>query len=147
MQTITSSKYIIPALRARACVVMITCAFLLGIVMVFSVLWATILILLAAVLFLAAWLFYIPAFAKSMMINLSDTSISVSRGVFLKKKYVIPNARQVYAQRYRTPIDSLFQLTNVTIRLTRGSVTIFGLTKADADTVMQRVCEVSRHQQ
>ena len=144
MHTITPSKNLIPVLRIWACVAIILFAFVDGVVMVFDVSWALILAFFAVVFFMAIWLFYIPAFAKNMIVNISDTSISISRGVILRKKYIIPNARQVYAQRTKTPVDLFFDTTNITINLVRGRVTILALDKKDADYIMKYVSEVSK---
>ena len=112
--------------------------------MVFSVSWALVFAFLAVVFFMWVWLFYIPAFAKNMLITISGASISISRGVFLKKKFIIPNARQVYAQRIKTPVDLIFDTTNITVNLVRGKVTMLALDKKDADYVMRYVSEVSK---
>ncbi|MEE1186174.1 MAG: hypothetical protein UHN02_02175 [Acutalibacteraceae bacterium] len=144
MHTITPSKSLIPILRIWLCIFIILFAFIDGIIMVFSVSWALVFAFLAVVFFMWVWLFYIPAFAKNMLITISGASISISRGVFLKKKFIIPNARQVYAQRIKTPVDLIFDTTNITVNLVRGKVTMLALDKKDADYVMRYVSEVSK---
>ena len=65
--------------------------------------------------------------------------------MFLRRKYVMPDSRTVYAERVRTPLGRLFGLETVNIHLVKRILIFDGLEKADADTVLAHLAEASRN--
>lgn len=143
--TIKPGKNFLSVLRLRLFLILIIPAFICGIISVFSLLAALITGAVVLAVFLFFWVWYLPRFVRSCSVILSDTSLAVTRGVFLRRKYVMPDSRTVYAERVRTPLGRLFGLETVNIHLVKRILIFDGLEKADADTVLAHLAEASRN--
>ncbi len=135
MQLVPSNKYVL-ILRIRVCIVSAVIAFACGIISIFFVTAAVLTVTTVAAVVVVIMYVYIPRFAASCSITLSDSAISVRRGVILRRNYVLPNPRLVYAERIQTPLGILFSTCAVNIRLARSSVLFEGLSIADADLIL-----------
>lgn len=143
--TVKPGSKFISVLRARLCLVTSIPAAACGIVSVFSALAAFIAAAVFFIVFLVLWFWYLPRFADSCSIILSEKSVAVTRGVILRRKYIMPDSRAVYAERMRTPLSMLFGLTAVNIHLVRRILIFDGLEKTDADIVMAHLAEAYKH--
>lgn len=89
--------------------------------------------------FLWGWFWYLPRFFRSCRVVLSPCAVAVHRGVFLRRKYILPSPRTIYAEEIRTPIASLFGLRAVNIHLVRRILPIDGLSEPDARRVLSHL--------
>lgn len=132
---VPSEKFII-VWRSWAVLGISAAAFVCGIISVFSVLTAVIfgIVSLSAFMFIVLW--YIPRYYRSYHITISDRAVAVSRGVFLRRKYVLPCPRLIYSERIVTPIDRIFSVQTIHIHAVRGRLRVHCLCPRDADMLM-----------
>lgn len=111
------------------------CAFVCGVIFEFNRIPALILGAGLAVLFLAAWTWYLPRRVGAVEIETGDRAVCIRSGVIFRKTRIVPFARTVYCER-RTDILSRFTGTcALCVRLARRDVVIRGLTPSDADAI------------
>lgn len=126
------SRRLISLLRMWLCLVLVLTAFLCGLLSVFSLF---ICVAVMAFFVLAAVIiafYYIPRYYRSYDIEITENALIVSRGVFIRRRYVMPCPRMIYFERTQTVISRFFGLFSVRVHAARARLTILGLSRSEA---------------
>lgn len=134
--TIRPNGKFLQVLRLRLCLFALLPSFVCGVLSTFV--WMAAMISAAVVggLFLFGWVWYLPRYYGSYRVILSDEAIAVCRGVFFRRKYILPSPRTLYCDVVRAPILSLFGLRAVNIHLVRRTLRVGGLSGEDAELML-----------
>lgn len=84
-------------------------------------------------------LIYIPLYFKNYKISVYKSSISVSKGVFLKTVYIMPFPRLVFAQSFETPLSAMLNLRGVLLKAARSWLLIPELKRIDAEYLLDNL--------
>lgn len=97
----------------------------------FYTLSALLLILCAVISFV-----YLPLLFKSYTIILTDSYISVERGVFITSNKIMPRALLVYAESVSLPLSNALGLSAVILKAAKGFCVIPEIEKQRADELL-----------
>lgn len=92
---------------------------------------AVLLILCAVISFV-----YLPLLFKSYTIILTDSYISVERGVFIRSNKIMPRALLVYAESVSLPLSNALGLSAVILKAAKGFCVIPEIEKQRADELL-----------
>lgn len=92
---------------------------------------ALVLILCAVISFV-----YLPLLFKSYTIILTDSYISVERGVFITSNKIMPRALLVYAESVSLPLSNALGLSAVILKAAKGFCVIPEIEKQRADELL-----------
>lgn len=134
--TLRPDRKHLSVMRIRLLLTALLPMLLCGLLSAFAPVAAAVLSGLLLAVFLWAWVWYLPRYLDSCRVILADGAIAVCRGVFLKKKYILPSPRTVYCERVTTPIGSLFGLKAVNIHLVRHRLSVDGLSAENAELML-----------
>lgn len=137
--TIRPNGKFLQVLRLRLCLFALLPSFICGVLSTFFLVAAVISAAVVGGLFLFAWVWYLPRYFGSYRVILSDRAIAVCRGVFFRRKYILPSPRTIYCDVVRPPILSLFGLRSVNIHLVRRTLFVGGLSGEDAELMLSYV--------
>ncbi len=79
---------------------------------------------------------YFPLLYKSYTITISNTYISVEKGVFIKSEKIMPRALLVYAESMSLPLSNALGLSAVILKAARGFCVIPEIEKQTADELL-----------
>lgn len=96
-------------------------------------------VLLALLIFLAVFLcfHYLPRLMESMVVRLSADALIYTRGVFVRRQYIMPKPRMIYVQQFDTPVSAALGLCNLRLRAAKGRLTILSLSAEAAAAIIQ----------
>ncbi len=126
------SKRLQSLLRMWLCVGLAILAFLFGLLSVFSLSLCVLLTAITAAIAAFLGFYYIPRFYRSYNVAVNEDALVVSRGVFIRRRYVLPCPRLIYFERTETLFSRLFGLFFVRVHAARARLTILGLTRSEA---------------
>lgn len=92
----------------------------------------------------AAWFWYFPRLQKSYRLTLSEEAVTLTRGVLIRRQYLLPCPRLIYAEQFSTPFMGLLGLRGIRLRAARGRLTVPALGKEDAAAFLARLGELNR---
>ena len=129
---IAVSSQLISLYRLWLCVALSVDAFICGILSVYS--FYICIAIMAVSTLSAAFIafFYIPRYFDSCRVTITETALIVKRGVFIKRRYILPCPRMIYFDRTQTLADRLFGLYSVRVHAARAKLTIHGLSRNEA---------------
>lgn len=93
---------------------------------------------------LVLWFWYLPRLQKSYRLTLSAEAVALSRGVFIRRQYLLPCPRLIYVEQFSTPLSALLGLRGLRLRAARGQLTVAAMDKADAEDFLIRLEEMNR---
>lgn len=117
--------------QTRIFMVAIILSAFLSILFSFYIFSAILLIVCAMVSFI-----YFPLLYKSYTITISNTYISVEKGVFIKSEKIMPRALLVYAESMSLPLSNALGLSAVILKAARGFCVIPEIEKQTADELL-----------
>lgn len=117
--------------QIRIFMVAIILSAFLSILFSFYIFSAILLIVCATVSFI-----YFPLLYKSYTITISNTYISVEKGVFIKSEKIMPRALLVYAESMSLPLSNALGLSAVILKAARGFCVIPEIEKQTADELL-----------
>lgn len=79
---------------------------------------------------------YFPLLYKSYTITISNTYISVEKGVFIKSEKIMPRALLVYAESMSLPLSNALGLSAVILKAAKGYCVIPEIEKQTADELI-----------
>ncbi len=126
------SKKLIPLLRLWVCIILAVLAFLFGLLSVFSLVACLVASVISVIAAAFAAFYYIPRFYRSYTVEVNENALIVSRGVFIRRRYIMPCPRLIYFERTQTIISRIFGLYFVRVHAARARLTVPGLTREDA---------------
>lgn len=132
MEQKSLSKNAALLLRLRCTLIAAAVAFVLGGVCVFSMETGLILGALAALCYLFFLFFYTPRFVKSAWYALSEEQLTVSRGVFIKKRTALHLHHVQYMRLKAGPIQRFYRCASLTFEVAGARVTLSDLDDEDA---------------
>lgn len=115
-----------------------------ALLLVFAWVWlfADVFLIVAAV-GAAVWLFlaffYLPKYLKSYSIVISGEAMIIKSGVFIKNERIMPNARLIYAEHYRTPLSRCFGLSGLILRATRAATFTMELELSNINEIVEAI--------
>lgn len=130
--TIEISKKLISLLRLWVCIILSVLAFLFGLLSVFSLVACLIASSLSIVIAAFVAFYYIPRFYRSYSVTVNENALIVSRGVFIRRRYIMPCPRLIYFERTQTVASRIFGLYFVRVHAARARLTLPGLTRENA---------------
>ena len=77
------------------------------------------------------WVVCLPMVCKSHKVVTEKSALCVYKGVIIKKRHVIPYCRPIYCKISSGPIQRIFGLCRVKIRLVGGDLNIDGLSRKE----------------
>ena len=83
---------------------------------------------------------YIPLHLRSFEILISKAGICVSKGVFFKSRYVLPNFRLVLVKNISTPLLSRLKVRLVLLKASRRWILIPEINVEDVKILLKFVC-------
>ena len=92
----------------------------------------------------AAWFWYFPRLQKSYRLTLSEEAVTLTRGVLIRRQYLLPCPRLIYVEQFSTPLAGLLGLRGIRLRAARGRLTVPALSKEDAAAFLARLGEFNR---
>lgn len=92
---------------------------------------------------LLLWFWYLPRLMKSYRVILNEEAVTLSRGVLIRRQYLLPCPRLIYVEQFSTPLSALRGLRGLRLRAARGQLTIMALDKADAEDFLSRLDEMT----
>ncbi|MCI8361230.1 MAG: hypothetical protein HFE86_07850 [Clostridiales bacterium] len=92
---------------------------------------------------LLLWFWYLPRLRKSYRVTLSQKAVTLSRGVFVRRQYLLPCPRLIYVEQFSTPLSALRGLRGLRLRAARGQLTVLALDKADAEDFLSKLDEIN----
>ena len=123
----------------------------LRIVATFTILCATviffsiynILFLLPGIIFATIGLFlclvFIPLYFKNYKIMVEENAVTVTKGIIIKRSYIMPYPRLIFAQSFITPLSSAMKLKSVMLKAARGWIMIPEIESSDADFIIDAI--------
>lgn len=117
--------------QTRIFMVAIILSAFLSILFSFYIFSAILLIVCAMVSFI-----YFPLLYKSYTITISNTYISVEKGVFIKSEKIMPRALLVYAESMSLPLSNALGLSAVILKAAKGFCVIPEIEKQKADELI-----------
>lgn len=82
---------------------------------------------------------YMPIYFKRCAITVTENAVMVMRGVFIKRTYIMPYPRLIYAQSLTTPLATAFGLCAVCLKAARGMVIIPEMAREDAEILLKSI--------
>lgn len=79
---------------------------------------------------------YFPLLYRSYKITVTDTYISVERGIFIRSQKIMPRALLVYAESMSLPLSNALGLSAVILKAARGYCIIPEIEKPKADELL-----------
>ncbi len=134
-KTYTLPEKALTLFRIRLLCVYILIGILMGVLFCFFPLWALIAGILAVAAGLFLNVFYLPECVKGISIEVSGDRITVKKGVFIRRSYIMPDASLLYKQQRRSIIEAALKLSTVCFRVSRSRVSVPGLTVSDAEEI------------
>lgn len=144
--TIRPDKRFLSVLKVRLCLCAILPIFICGVLSTFFWLAAVIAAAVIISLFLFTWIWYLPRYYRSCRVVLSADAVAVCRGVFLRKKYILPSPRTIYCDEMRSPVLSLFGLKAINVHLVRRTLSVDGLSSTDANLLLSHISGEGAHE-
>ncbi len=144
--TIRPDEKYLSVLRVRLCLCAILPIFICGVLSTFFWVAAAIIAAVMVSLFLFIWIWYLPRYYRSCRVTLSADAVAVCRGVFLRRKYILPSPRTIYCDEMRSPVLSLFGLKSVNFHLVRRTLSADGLSSADAALLLSHISGDGAHE-
>lgn len=92
-------------------------------------------IIIAAVCLFAV-VFYIPRYFSAFFISVNQSGIVLKKGVFIKREYILPYVRFVYAQSFQTPLGFLFGLKGIVFAATGKKVIMDEICQKNAEDII-----------
>lgn len=126
------SRRLISLLRTWLCMILVLTAFLFGLLSVFSLFVCIAVTALFALAAVVIAFYYIPRYYRSYDIEITENALIVSRGVFIRRRYIMPCPRMIYFERTQTIISRFFGLFSVRVHAARARLTILGLSRSEA---------------
>ncbi len=126
------SRKLISTLRVWVCLALALIAFVCGIVSIFSSVVAIAVMTLAVVASAFASFYYIPRLWQSYDIEVTENALIISRGVYIRRRYIMPCPRMIYFERTQTILDRFFGVFSVRIHAARARLTVIGLERNEA---------------
>lgn len=126
------SRKLISTLRVWVCLALALIAFVCGIVSIFSSVVAIAVMTLAVAASAFASFYYIPRLWQSYDIEVTENALIISRGVYIRRRYIMPCPRMIYFERTQTILDRFFGVFSVRIHAARARRTVIGLERNEA---------------
>lgn len=76
--------------------------------------------LISAGLGLIAVLFYLPALWRGVYIHISESAVSYTVGLFVRREHILPLDRMLFMQKISTPVTALFRMCSLHVRALGG---------------------------
>ena len=124
---IAVSRQLVSLYRLWLCAVLSVDAFICGILSVYSF---YICVAIMAVSTLSAA--FIPRYYHSYLVEITETALIIRRGVFIKRKYILPCPRMIYFDRTQNIADRIFGLYSVRVHAARAKLMVPGLSRNEA---------------
>lgn len=83
---------------------------------------------------------YLPKFFSKYSIFVGESSVVVTRGVFIETSHIFPLKRLVFAGGYSTPFSRIFGLKGVVLRAARANLIIPEIDEKSAGKLIFGVC-------
>ncbi|MGI6270222.1 MAG: PH domain-containing protein [Candidatus Howiella sp.] len=95
--------------------------------------------LFALLIFLAVflWFYYLPRLMESMAVRLSGDALVYTRGVFIRRRYIMPKPRMIYVEQFYTPFSAALGLCSLRLRASKGRLTIPCLSEQEAAAIIR----------
>ena len=93
---------------------------------------------------LLLWFWYLPRLRKSYRVTLSSKAVTLSRGVLIRRQYLLPCPRLIYVEQFSTPLSALRGLRGLRLRAARGQLTVLALDKTDAEDFLFQLDEINK---
>ena len=110
--------------------------------------WAWLVAAIVTVVFVALLILFLvvlpPIRYARWRYELSDDYLDIARGIFWRKRFVIPFIRVQNTDTRQGPILRMFGLASVTVSTAAGSHEIPGLGMAEADALRDKAAELAR---
>ena len=129
---IAVSRQLVSLYRLWLCAVLSVDAFICGILSVYS--FYICVAIMAVSTLSAAFIafFYIPRYYNSYLVEITETALIIRRGVFIKRKYILPCPRMIYFDRTQNIADRIFGLYSVRVHAARAKLMVPGLSRNEA---------------
>ena len=129
---IAVSRQLVSLYRLWLCAVLSVDAFICGILSVYS--FYICVAIMAVSTLSAAFIafFYIPRYYNSYLDEITETALIIRRGVFIKRKYILPCSRMIYFDRTQNIADRIFGLYSVRVHAARAKLMVPGLSRNEA---------------
>ena len=129
---IAVSRQLVSLYRLWLCAVLSVDAFICGILSVYS--FYICVAIMAVSTLSAAFIafFYIPRYYHSYLVEITGTALIIRRGVFIKRKYILPCPRMIYFDRTQNIADRIFGLYSVRVHAARAKLMVPGLSRNEA---------------
>ncbi|MBQ2422582.1 MAG: PH domain-containing protein [Clostridia bacterium] len=129
---IAVSRQLVSLYRLWLCAVLSVDAFICGILSVYS--FYICVAIMAVSTLSAAFIafFYIPRYYHSYLVEITETALIIRRGVFIKRKYILPCPRMIYFDRTQNIADRIFGLYSVRVHAARAKLMVPGLSRNEA---------------
>ncbi len=82
---------------------------------------------------------YVPFYFKSYKIAVDENSISISKGLIIRKTDIMPFPRLVFAESFTTPLASLMKLKCVMLKAARGWILIPEIENENAEFLLNNL--------
>ena len=139
MRTYTLTNKALRLFRAWLLLAYLLLFFLCGVLAAFFFTAAAIAAGVLLTLGLLVWFWYLPRLVKSYRVVFTDEAVTMSRGFFIRRQYLLPCPRLIYAEKFSTPLSTLWGL-----RAARGQLTIPALDKPDVEDFLERLNQLGR---
>ena len=133
-----SQKYLI-LLRLRLFLIAIIVASGLGILYFYSQIPTLVWSVGIFVPLVFIWAVYLPLVCKSHKAVTEKSALCVYKGLIIKRKHVSPYCRPIYCKFCSGPIQRIFGLCTVKIRLVGGDLNIDGLSRKDGLLLIEKL--------
>ena len=137
--TFASSQSFVGVLRLRLFAAALPTAFILGAIYYLNHIPALVLSVGIFVFFCFGWAVYIPLLINNQRIVLDRSAVYIHKGVIIKRRHIIPYNRCVYCKICSGPVLRAAGLVTVKIRLVGGDISVQGLSRRDADSLVSNL--------
>ena len=144
MRTYTLTNKALRLFRAWLLLAYLLLFFLCGVLAPFFFTAAAIAAGVLLTLGLLVWFWYLPRLVKSYRVVFTDEAVTMSRGFFIRRQYLLPCPRLIYAEKFSTPLSTLWGLRGLRLRAARGQLTIPALDKPDVEDFLERLNQLGR---
>lgn len=126
------SNRLMSLLRLYLCIILACIAFMCGILSVFSLFICVAVTIVSIFVAAVISFYYIPRLYRSYDVEITENSLIVNRGVFIRRRYIMPCPRLIYFERTQTIFSRIFGLYSVRVHAARARLIIPGLSKREA---------------
>lgn len=120
-------------------VLLLVLVFLVSLFLPIGQLWWWIVIVFLSIIFLTAFLVYLPWYNKLAVYWIGEDSVRIQRGVLFRSNSVVPYQSVQYAEVVSNPVEKIFGLASVRIICSGGKLFLFGFSQSKAQELLETI--------